>query len=281
MIDVDSDAFLREQNLGAVMQKQLQIQWFGEIRHPSSVLKFSDCGFRAFSQNEEDGLLLFIFSNIGTVSKSVLEVGCGAGVESNSANLIINHHWNGTIVDLKNTNTRRAESFYSKVKETKIWPPRIINQKVTAENINGIVKGAMVNGELDLLSIDVDGIDYWLWNSVTYCSPRVLVIETNHLWGSSASVTVPYSADFEPIFTEHGSDYAGASIPALVKLGKTKGYTFVGANRFATNAFFVRDDCMAGLLTEVDVESVFSHPRAKFGNEVRLLNVKHLEWQEV
>lgn len=152
---------------------------------------------------------------------------------------------------------------------------------VTRGNVNGLISGNGFVGDIDLLSIDVDGVDYWLWDAIDSISPRVVVTEINHLWGPERSVTVPYRDDFVGGFTEHGSDYAGASLAAFVKLGRRKGYRLVGTNSFATNAFFLRNDIGCAWLPEVEPRTCFDHPRARFGIEVRHAKIRDREWQDV
>jgi hypothetical protein len=108
-----------------------------------------------------------------------------------------------------------------------------------------------------------------------------VVVEFNHLWGPDASVTVPYRDDFVGEFSQYGSDYAGASLKAFVKLGRDKGYRLVGTNAIATNAFFIRDDILCDWLGEIEPPTCFGHPRAKFGMAHRLPNIKNKEWLEV
>jgi len=122
---------------------------------------------------------------------------------------------------------------------------------------------------------------HWLWKALSVLSPRVVVTEINHLWGPEDAVTVPYADDFKAVFTQYGSDYAGASIAAFNKLAQTKGYRLVGANAFATNVFFVRNDLLHPWLPEVSPKSLFWHPRAAFGQNVRFQGIKDMAWERV
>lgn len=263
-----------EQNVLSLLYKEQY-----EMKRPP--LTFKDVGFRIHSQHEEDGILNFIFSLIGTTGKRCIEICAGDGIECNTANLIINHRWIGLLVDGNDVNVEKARRFYADNLDTKFWPPAIIKEWVTKDNVNEIIREHGFAGQIDLLSLDIDGVDYWLWQEISCISPRVVVLEFNHLWGSGASVTVPYQEDFVAEFTEYGSDYAGASLPAFVKLGKEKGYRLVGTNAIATNAFFVRDDIACDWLPEVDAATCFDHPRAQFGMAHRLPGVKSKEWVEV
>lgn len=243
--------------------------------------RFQDVGFSVHSQHEEDGILLYIFALIGTTDKRCVELCAGTGIECNTANLIVNHKWVGLLVDGDEHNVATGRAFYGRHHNTRVWPPRFLREWVTRGNVNGIVSGNGFTGDIDLLSIDVDGVDYWLWDAIDSISPRVVVTEINHLWGPERSVTVPYRDDFVGGFTEHGSDYAGASLAAFVKLGRRKGYRLVGTNAFATNAFFLRNDIRCAWLPEVEPRTCFGHPRARFGIEVRHAKIRDREWQDV
>ena len=244
-------------------------------------LSFKDVGFRVHSQHEEDGIILFIFSLIGTTNKKCVEICAGDGIECNTANLILNHRWIGLLCDAKDANIAKAKQFYSTNPDTKYWPPVIVKEWITRDNVNRVIEDNGFSGQIDLLSLDIDGVDYWIWKQISCINPRVVVLEFNHLWGPDISVTVPYADDFVAEFTQYGSDYAGASLQAFVKLGREKGYRLVGINAIATNAFFVRNDISCGWLPEIAPADCFSHPRARFGMEHRLPGVKNKKWIEV
>jgi hypothetical protein len=249
-----------------------------ELEHRPS---FRDVGFSLYSQHDEDGILLYAFGLIGASTHRSVEICAGDGIECNTANLLINHRWTGLLVDGDPGNVRRAREYYRARPETRHWPPQTVAAWVTRENVNEVVRDAGFSGEIDLLSLDVDGVDYWLWEALTAVAPRIVVLEYNHLLGPDVSLSVPYRPDFVAEFTEHGSDYAGASLQAFVRLGRKKGYRFVGANAVGTNAFFAREDVPARLLPEADPRRAFDHPRAQFGMKVRYPGVRDKEWVEV
>jgi len=265
----------------AVSQKSLGFLYRQLYAQKSPPLSFSEVGFRVQSQQEEDGILLFIFSLIGTTNKRCVEICAGDGIECNTANLIINHGWIGLLCDGNGTNIERARRFYTTHPDTRTWPPAIVKEWLTRSNVNSVIMDHGFQGDIDLLSVDVDGIDYWLWKEISCISPRVVVLEFNHLWGPDIAVTVPYSDDFVAEFTRYGSDYAGASLNAFVKLSSEKGYRLVGTNAIGTNAFFVRNDLSCDWLPEADRSTCFTHPRAQFGMQHRLPGVKNREWLKV
>lgn len=262
-----------------VAQKQLMLNY-----HQLSVnehLSFRQVGFSLYSQHDEDGILLYIFARIGFRTYKGVEICSGIGFECNLANLLINHRWSGLLIDGNQTNIQIARSFYQRRKETMHWLPHLLQAWITRDNVNQLLSDAGYVGEIDLLSLDVDGVDYWLWEALTVISPRVVVLEFNHLHGPTVSVTVPYRDDFVAEFTEYGSDYAGASLAAFIKLAKHKGYRYVGSNAIGTNAFFVRDDIPSMLLPDGVPEDAFVHPRAQFGMAIRYAKIKDMEWVEV
>jgi hypothetical protein len=230
---------------------------------------FESVEFRNHSQNGEDGILHYLFSVIGTTSKYVVEMCAGNGRECNAANLIVNHGWHALLCDGSEENIRIANDFYWRHPDTMRIPPAICQAWLTADNVNEVIARYGFDREIDLLSIDVDGNDYWLWKAITAANPRVVIIEIQAGWMADASVTVPYDPQFcvrklvdEALQTE--VDYCGASLPAMVKLGREKGYRLVGANRYGFNVVFVRNDVGAALLPEIPAERCFRHPVARW-----------------
>jgi hypothetical protein len=230
---------------------------------------FETVEFRNHSQNGEDGILHYVFSLIGTTSKYVVEMCAGDGRECNAANLIINHGWHALLCDGNEENIRIANEFYWTHPDTRRIPPAICRAWLTAENVNEIISRYAFDREIDLLSIDVDGNDYWLWRAITVANPRVVIIEIQAGWMTDASVTVPYDPQFcmRNLFDTEKQievDYNGASLPAMVKLGREKGYRLVGANRYGFNVVFVRNDIAPDLLPEIAAEQCFRHPVARW-----------------
>lgn len=265
----------------AIIQKNLMVSYKLLSKDNNHRLNFSDIGFQCYSQHEEDGILLFVFSLIGTTNKKAVEICAGNGIECNTANLIINHRWLALLVDGVVKNTEAAKAFYSKNSNSMYWPPTITNEWITRDNVNEIIKSAGFQGEIDLLSLDIDGNDYWIWKAIDVINPRVVVLEYNHLAGPDRVITVPYDPYFKAEFTQYGSDYAGASLSAFVSLGKEKGYRLVGTNAISTNAVFIRNNIDHDWLPEISTRECFNHPRAQFGMTVRWKGVEKKKWQTI
>ncbi len=241
-------------------------------------LSLSEVEFRAYSQNGEDGILLYIFSLIGVEHKRAIEICAGSGIECNTANLVIHHGWESLMVDGDPVNTMQGRSFYRRCRNTFAWPPKLVNAWVTAENVNSIIADNGFGGPIDLLSLDLDGVDYWIWKAISAAQPRVVMVEYNHLWAADRCVSVPYRPDFRATFGPHGADYFGASLSAYTKLAGEKGYRLVGCQRYGFNAFFIRSGIGESLLPAVDPAECLIHPRNKFANAHRLPAVREREW---
>jgi len=173
------------------------------------------------SQHGEDGVLECLFDEIGVVSKSFVEFGAGDGVWlSNTAHLRTARGWTGLLME----GSERADGELVK------------REFVNAENIELLLGKYDVPRDFDLLSIDIDGNDYWVWRAIEHYRPRVVVMEYNIFFALDAPMTMPYDPDH--VWDE--SVYHGASLAALHKLADEKGYALVYTGSWAPNAFFVR-----------------------------------------
>lgn len=196
-----------------------------------------------FSQCGEDGILDAIIDKIGTTNKYCVEFGVQDGTECNTRFLLQKRSWKGLLMDGAENN-----------------PSFIKKEFITAENINSLFEKYGVPDEFDLLSIDIDGNDYWVWKVIDKkYSPRVVVMEYNASVGPNESKTIEY----DPDFVWDNTDYFGASLLALVNLAKTKGYTLVGCNNMGTNAFFVRDDEIKDRFIVKNTQQLYRPPRFK------------------
>jgi len=281
-------ASINQAGAATKLSQLLLLDRYLDIRRGVAAPKsFRDVEFRAYSQNGEDGILLYIFGIIGFETRRSVEICAGDGIECNSANLIVNHGWDALLFDGDPLRIKRGQSFYGKgyvsgsSRDTFTWPPKLINAWITAENVNDLIRDNGFTGKIDLLSIDVDGMDYWIWSAIEVVQPRVVVVECNILWGSERSVTVPYNPQFRTQYGPYGSDYSGASLAAMVKLGRAKGYRFVGCEKYGFNAFFVREELAGELLPEANLADCLNHPFAKFAAQSRLPNAIGREWVEI
>lgn len=242
-----------------VAQRQLYLQYRDQLK-ADKLPAISETGFRVFSQFEEDGMLLFIFSILGMTNKTFVEIGSDDGVNSNSANLYFNFGWHGLFIDGNGSSIKRGKQFFSKYPHPYFYKPKFIHALVTRSNINQLIASSGLKGEIGLLSIDIDGNDYWIWDAIDVVTPQVVIIETHREFGVQ-NIVVPYDENY--VYPGKHPMYNGASPVAMVNLAKRKGYRLVGANDLGFNFIFVKKGLADKEIPEVTVESVLTHPSVK------------------
>lgn len=233
--------------------------------------------FKVFSQWGDDGIIQFLVSYLDTPVTSFIEFGVEDYTESNTRFLLINNNWKGLIFDGDASNIKSIEgsSIY--------WQYELIAKHVfiTKENINNQIINNGFSGELGILHIDIDGNDYWIWKEISCVKPIIVIVEYNSVFGFDRAISVPYDQAFVRS-DKHFSDlYFGASLKALVLLGESKGYSFIGCNNNGNNAYFVRKDKMKNLLSlkteEGFVESRFREGKDENKNLTYLSGSKRIE----
>jgi len=278
--DREQIAWLSQQILNSQASQRMLFLHYQQLCNLKRPLpKLEDVGFRVYSESDEDGLLLYIFSLIGTLNKVCVDIAFGSPYGANTTNLILNSGWTGLLIDGNRHLVESGRRFFEAHNDTRVYPPKMIHAWVTIENINGLVRDNGVTGDVDLLSLDVDGVDYWIWKSLDVIQPRVVIVEYQDIWGPEKSVTVPYKPDFTH---PNGSfDYCGASLNAFVKLSRSKGYRLIGCNRYGFNAFFMRNGIGEDAFPEIMPDQCLRHPKVKEGQQTRLPNAMKYEWIEV
>ena len=223
----------------SIMMKAVQRALFVDSTGLSYPHNLSTQRFKLFSQNEEDGIIHAIFDKIGGGSRRFVEIGAGTN-GGNSGFLASECGWSGMMLE---ASSRRAGRLKMR------FEPRgvaCVADWAARENINDLIRENGCEGEIDLLSIDIDGNDYWIWEAVTACSPRLVIIEYNSLFGPDRAVVVPYDPEFDRHrfveAAEGGHYYFGASLQALSRLAEQKGYRLILTEPRGVNAFFLRND---------------------------------------
>ena len=199
-------------------------------------LHLNHFGYKVYSENDEDGIIQEIFKRIGVTNQVFVEFGVQDGLESNGHFLLFNG-WKGLWIEGDKKYYKRLQKHFSKPLSTGALTA--INAFITTDNINKLIgKDGNINGEIDLLSIDIDGNDYWIWKAIDCIQPRVVVIEYN------AKFPPPFEwvMEYDPKHIWDGSDKYGASLKSLELLGKDLGYCLVGTNSNGVNAFFVKKE---------------------------------------
>ncbi|MBI9044554.1 MAG: hypothetical protein JEZ06_08715 [Anaerolineaceae bacterium] len=216
--------------------------------------------YKVYSQNGEDGLILFLLSKIENLSKTFIDIGCG-GKTSNSLNLVLNYGYSGLYIDGDLESINETKMKLEKCNNISQNCVAFSNTWITKENVNKIIYDYKISNpnmdDLDLISIDVDGVDYWIFEALDLIKPKIVVIEYNASFGKELSVTVPYDERFDAINHHPRKWYHGASLMALKNIGKIKGYSLIGCDSNGVNAILLRDDVIPNDLSEINVEDAY------------------------
>lgn len=200
--------------------------------------------FRVSSQWGEDGIIEWLVHQLGDMPETFVEFGVENYCESNTRFLLQHRHWRGLVIDGSDTHV-------DYIRQDRIsWRHDLtaVASFITRDNINPIIEGAGFSGELGILSVDIDGVDYWVWEAISCVNPLILVVEYNSVFGDLLPLTVPYAPDFVRARAHHSNLYYGLSIRAAEFLANKRGYSLVGTNRAGSNAFFVRNDRAGAIL---------------------------------
>ena len=192
-------------------------------------------GYRVYSQADEDGILHEIFRRIGEGKRTFLELGVGNGLENNTLFLLI-QGWSGIWIEgSERKATASRKKLAAQISEGRL---QIVQNFITAPAIDKKIADLTGGRDIDLLSVDLDGNDYYILEAIRSISPRVIVAEYN----SKFPPDVPWIIEYNEAHRWDGTDYFGASLKSLELLLSGRGYSLVGCSMLGTNAFFVRTD---------------------------------------
>jgi len=247
------DIALREHMYPLLAHQEIErLRKSERYRDPKNLIPF---GYKMYSQNDEDGIIREIYNRIGVTSKYFVEIGIGNGLQNNTYALLFDG-WKGLWIDAKSSAIRCIKKYFRKsILEERL---KVADAFVTKENINSLLSCRIPDKEIDLLSIDIDGNDFHIFNAITCLSARVVVIEYNAKFVPPTIFCMEYDASH----VWQGDDCIGASLKFLeIHLDK-KGYYLVGCNLSGTNAFFVRKDLVGDkFLAPFTAEQHYQPPR--------------------
>lgn len=229
------------------------------VRQRSTIQSIRDVEFKIFSQWGDDGIIQWLIHHLDIQNEIFIEFGVSDYRESNTRFLLINNNWSGFVMDGSKDNIDRivnSEYYWKYDLEAKA-------AFIDRENINSLLKSSLTDTQVGLLHIDLDGNDYWIWEEINVVNPDILILEYNSIFGAERPITVPYDPKFDRTRAHYSNHYFGASLPALVRLSKKKGYAFIGCNSAGNNAFFVRSDLLKDPVREVTVANGFVMAKAR------------------
>ncbi len=233
--------------------------------------------FKVFSQFGQDGIIQHLIGRIPIPVPAFVEFGVENYLESNTRFLLEHDDWRGMVIDSGAGNIEAIRSHRLSV----YHELTAVQAMVTAENINGLLAGSGFIGDIGLLSIDIDGNDYWVWKAIDSINPRIVICEYNSVFGNTRPIVVPYERHFNRERAHHSLLYWGASLPALCRLAAEKGYAFIGSNSAGNDAFFVRKE-FSDIVKPVSVsqgyvQSRFRDSRGLRGEHTFLAGAERLE----
>lgn len=222
--------------------------------------------FQVYSQFGDDGIIQYLISQLDISEKTFIEFGVENYAEANTRFLLINNNWKGLVIDgdKENINFIKQDTIYWKYDLTAV--EAFVDQK----NINKIFLENSYSGDIGILSIDVDGNDYWIWDAINVINPVVVIVEYNSVFGNKNAITIPYDPQFMRTKVHYSNLYWGCSLKALCLVAEKKGYYFIGSNSNGNNAYFIRRDKIGKIKPQTIaigyVESKYRESRDKNGN---------------
>jgi hypothetical protein len=215
-----------------------------------------DSEFQVFSQFGEDGIIEFLVRHVPIDREVFVEFGVANYRESNTRFLLVHRNWRGLIID----GGRKHEAFLRMSGMDWRYQIDALSAFISRDNINSLIEEQGVAGDIGLLSVDIDGNDYWVLEAIDVVHPRILIVEYNSLFGPRRDVSVPYDPTFTRFDAHYSGLYWGASLRALTRLAASRGFALVAGNSAGNNAFFVRSD-LVGALRPVSVEDAWRPAR--------------------
>ena len=223
-------------------RKQISPQAFkkllSDLPSANSLLSPSYPQGNLFTYHGEDGIIQYIIQHIKSIPPIFVDIGAGDCIKGNCSTLAIHNNWNGLFIDADEENLEIGKRFYKKVKRGNYNKLKFINEYISPANVNKLIENAGIKGSIGLLSIDIDGNDYWIWKAIDIINPKIIVVEAKVEFGNR-SIVVPYSEKNNRNFD---LQYNGASVEALKRLGLAKGYRLVAANQEGYNLFFIKNE---------------------------------------
>ncbi len=204
-----------------------------------NVKNIQEIELKVFSQNGEDGILDYILTRLGLIPNSTnfVEIGVGNYREANTRFIYNRFHPKGIIIDYIDDMERKVKPHVN------MWKGdlRICNKKIDADNINEILK-KNCNYEIDVFSLDIDSIDYWIIDKLQQNISKIFIAEYNPVFGPDLKVTVPNIKGFDRTKYHYSNLCYGMSLRALIDIMKAKNYYFIGTNLQKMNAFFISNN---------------------------------------
>ena len=218
--------------------------FINQIKNLSTCESLKEFEFKVFSQFGDDGIIQYLINGAEIDVQEFVEFGVEDYTEANTRFLLMNNNWKGLVMDgsAENIERIRKREYYWRhdLSAVQCWVDR--------ESINNVLRENGFDGPLGLLSIDIDGNDYWIWECLDAVDPVVVIVEYNSVFGKDYAITIPYDPAFNRTRAHYSNLYWGTSLKALCMLAEKKGYAFSGTNSTGNNAYFVKKSKLGKIL---------------------------------
>jgi hypothetical protein len=225
------------------------------------------------SQSDESAIIERLIRRF-EIPKSFIELGF-SGWEFNCIKLA-KKNWNGLLIDGDKYNVTTANQIFSKkIKVKQLW--------LDLDSISYVLDFAHLN-KIGILSIDVDGNDYWFLEKLISSKPAIIIMEFNLFFGLRP-ISTPYDPIFDRTKSHESWAYYGASLSAMTFLANNNNYSLIDISKTCVNAFFIRNDLLGAedkVLDHFQVSLEGSHPNgAKIDTEKWWQMIKNLQYVNV
>jgi hypothetical protein len=215
---------------------QLQAQ-FNNIR--KDIKRLSELEFQVFSQFGDDGIIQWLVHHIPVPNKTFIEFGVENYREANTRFLLLNNQWSGLVIDGSEKQVQEIKGDQVNV----FYDLLAVASFITVDNINELISRSKFKPEVGLLSVDIDGNDYWVWKAIDSINPIIVICEYNALFGFEHPYTIEYQHDFVR-GKKMPFNFYGTSLRSAAQIAEERGYSFIGCNSAGNNAYFIRNDYM-------------------------------------
>ena len=269
MINFLKRIFKRQNQDGLKLQAAYS-HFFMARKQYDNLKNITEAEYKVFSQNGEDGIIDYLLSQLHISEPKFVEIGIGDYRECNTRLLFEMRNVNGLVVDAISDLRNKV------LKNVKLWRNNltVLEEKINTSNINQILNSTNFSDNLDFFSLDIDGVDYWIIKELPINFSKIAVIEFNPNFGSTAKITVPNLKEFNRSNYHYSNLCFGASLSAIIQIMNEKNFTFVGTNQFRCNAFFVNNNYLKMVNSNIPdqnnidefVNSYFRESRDENGN---------------
>lgn len=233
------------------------------------ISRLSEVEFQVFSQFGDDGIIQWLVQQLPLPNKTFIEFGVENYKEANTRFLLVNNYWSGLVMDGSSENMLKLKSEFVYV----FYDVQAISSFITKDNINSLIAKTGFKKEIGLLSIDIDGNDYWVWQAISEIEPVIIICEYNSLFGFKHPFTIQYQDDFVR-GRQYPFNFYGISLRSACDMAAERGYSFIGCNSAGNNSYFIKNN----YLQHLGINPITAEEGYVFASFSEAYNEKEKDW---